>query len=226
MWRFLDVDSSNSHSPRGLLVVFEGPDGSGKTLQMAGLARRLRESGEVVVETREPGGTPLGNEIRTLLLNRENIAIDGYAELFLLAAARFQHVHDVIDPAIERGEIVLCDRFVDSSYAYQGGGRGIPVEVLDTVQRIATSGRVPDIRVLLDVPVRVGLNRRFAGVDVINRLDRADPSFHDRVRDTYLARADQAQNDWIVVDAVPSVETVARDVQTRVMDRIHRLRQS
>ena len=218
------MGSSSSDSPRGLFIVFEGPDGSGKTLQMAELARHLRDSGEKVIETREPGGTPLGNEIRSLLLNRENVRIDGFAELFLLAAARTQHVSDVISPGVAAGQIVLCDRFVESTYAYQGGGRGIPMETLESVQRIATRGRAPDVTVLLDVPVEVGLQRRFAGGDEINRLDRADVSFHERVRDTYLARAGQPGSDWIVVDAVPSIETVSRDVQTRVVDRIHRLR--
>jgi dTMP kinase len=209
-----------------LFIVFEGPDGSGKTMQMARLARHLRDLGENVVETREPGGTPLGNEIRSLLLNHHGVAISGFAELFLLAAARTQNVTDVIDPAIAAGSIVLCDRFVDSTYAYQGGGRGIPMPILETVQDIATGGRMPDISVLLDVPVEIGLQRRFAGTDEVNRLDLADLDFHQRVRQAYLDRAGQSDSSWIVVDAVPSVESVAQDVQLRVMERIHLLRDS
>jgi dTMP kinase len=135
-------------------------------------------------------------------------------------------VTDVIDPAIAAGSIVLCDRFVDSTYAYQGGGRGIPMPILETVQDIATGGRMPDISVLLDVPVEIGLQRRFAGTDEVNRLDLADLDFHQRVRQAYLDRAGQSDSSWIVVDAVPSVESVAQDVQLRVMERIHLLRDS
>lgn len=220
------MDSSSGIRAAGMFIVFEGPDGSGKTLQMAALARHLRDLGESVVETREPGGTPLGNEIRAILLDRESIEIGGLAELFLLTAARTQHVTDVIEPALGRGDIVLCDRFVDSSFAYQGGGRRIDSDTIADVQQIATGGRTPDIRVLLDVPVEVGLQRRFAGVEGINRLDRADAAFHQRVRDVYLHRAHQAEADWIVVDAVPSIEIVTRDVQSRVVDRIRQLRRS
>lgn len=216
--------SNRLRDVRGLFIVFEGSDGSGKTMQMSALARRLRDRGNVVRETREPGGTPVGDEIRNLLLSLHDVAIDGYAEMFLLAAARIQHVKEVIRPAIENGEIVLCDRFVDSTYAYQGGGREIPMSTLIVVQEIAADGLVPDIRVLLDVPVELGLQRRFAGRDEINRLDRADIAFHQRVRATYQTLARQSPGDWIVVDAVPSVETVARDVQSRVMARIEELR--
>lgn len=226
MWKSTDVDSSNGTHCAGIFIAFEGPDGSGKTLQMAALARHLRDLGESVVETREPGGTPLGNEIRSILLDRESIAIGGLAELFLLAAARAQHVCDVIVPALQRGQIVLCDRFVDSSFAYQGGGRQLDSETIAAVQRIATGGCVPDFRVLLDVPVDVGLRRRFAESSEINRLDRADAAFHQRVRDVYLQRAHQSGADWIVVNAVPSIEIVSGEVQSRVIERIRELRRS
>lgn len=214
---------SNPATP-GLFIAFEGPEGSGKTKQLAALARQLRSRGDDVIETREPGGTPLGNAIRSILLDRTDVAIDGETELFLLAAARSQHVRDVIAPALAVGTIVLCDRYVDSSYAYQGGGRGIPIETIRAVQAIATRGVLPDFRVLLDVPVEVGLQRRFAGDDAINRLDRADLGFHRRVRETYLALANAAPDDWIVVDAVPSIETVGVNVQSKVMARIDALR--
>ena len=209
---------------RGMFIVFEGPDGSGKTMQAKLLAAHLRESGFVVRETREPGGTPLGNAIRQILLSRDDLDIDGVAEMFLLAAARSQHVREVIAPALGNGDIVVCDRFIDSSYAYQGGGRQIPMETLVKVQQIATGGLEPDIRVLLDVPVEIGLERRFAGTDEINRLDLAGRAFHERVRTTYRHLATQSPADWIVVDAVPSAETVARDVRSRVVARIAELR--
>jgi dTMP kinase len=210
---------------RGLFIVFEGPDGSGKTMQAKLLAAHLRGEGFAVRETREPGGTPLGNEIRQVLLNRHDMAIDGLAEMFLLAAARLQHVQDVILPALESGEIVICDRYIDSTYAYQGGGRGIPMQTLQAVQQIATAGVLPDLRILLDVPVAVGLQRRFAGSDEINRLDLADHSFHERVRDTYLDLAQQSPADWIIVNAVPSAETVACDVRSQVTAWMHALRE-
>lgn len=218
--------SNRVGAKRGVFIVFEGPDGSGKTRQMAGLARYLRQLGESVVETREPGGTPLGDEIRGLLLNREHVAIDGLAELFLLAAARAQHVQDVVEPALGSGAIVLCDRYVDSSFAYQGGGRGLEDASIAAVQQIATGGRMPDLRVLLDIPVEVGLDRRFSDSSGINRLDRADRAFHERVREAYLSRAHANEADWILVDAVPSFETVTRDVQSQVTERIRHLRQS
>lgn len=224
MSRFTGAGFSNVNPTPGCFIVFEGPDGSGKTKQMSLLAHHLRENGFTVRETREPGGTPLGDEIRRLLLSLHDVSIDGLAEMFLLAAARAQHVKDIIRPALDAGEIVLCDRFVDSTYAYQGGGRGIPMETLTAVQRIATGGLRPDIHVLLDVPVAIGLQRRFAGRDEINRLDRADQDFHERVRTAYQALARDSPADWIVVDAVPSLNTVAHDIRSRVMARIHELR--
>jgi dTMP kinase len=203
-------------SRRGILIAFEGPEGAGKTNQMAALGRHLRDLGETVVETREPGGTPLGNAVRGVLLDRADLEIDGIAELFLLAAARIQHVRDVIAPALRRGDVVLCDRYIDSTFAYQGGGRGLPDGTLAAVQEIATDGVLPDVRVLLDVPVEIGLARRFGDSDAVNRLDRLDMAFHNRVRMTYLERARQSPDDWIVIDAVPSVDEVGVHVQSKV----------
>jgi dTMP kinase len=183
-------------------VVFEGPEGGGKTTQVARLAARLRAQGHDVVETREPGGTRVGNEIRTMLLGLgEDYAILPETEVLLLAAARAQHVREVIAPALARDAWVLCDRYADSTYAYQGGGRGLDLAPLRDIQAFATNGLMPDLRLLLDVPVEIGLKRRHADPASVNRIDLADRSFHQRVRDAFLALAAETPDQWLVIDA-------------------------
>jgi len=183
-------------------VVFEGPEGGGKTTQVARLAARLRAQGYEVVETREPGGTRVGNEIRAILLGLgEDYAILPETEVLLLAAARAQHVREVIQPALARNAWVLCDRYADSTYAYQGGGRGLDLAPLRDIQEFATNGLMPDLRLLLDVPVEIGLKRRHADPASVNRIDLADLSFHERVRSAFLALAADSPDHWLVIDA-------------------------
>ncbi|MBA3379175.1 MAG: dTMP kinase, partial [Chloroflexia bacterium] len=146
----------------GKFVVFEGPEGGGKTLQAGLLADTLRIAGLDVVQTREPGGTRVGDKIRSVLLELGDYTILPETEVLLLAAARAQHVREVIHPALERGAWVICDRFVDSTYAYQVGGSGLDLGPIRTIQAFATNGLEPDIRILLDVPVATGLQRRYA----------------------------------------------------------------
>lgn len=192
----------------GAFVVFEGPEGSGKSTQLRRLADRLREKGFDVVATREPGGTAIGELIRSILLAREGDAMLPATEALLYAGARAQHVGQLIEPALLRGSIVLCDRFVDSSLAYQSGGMGLPMTDVVALQHLSTRGVEPDLRVLLDLPVEVGLARRLGAPDEVNRLDLADVAFHNRVRSTYLALAAGTPDRWIVVDATATPDRV------------------
>jgi len=200
----------------GHFIVFEGPEGAGKSTQIEALAGMLRHAGREVVVTREPGGTPVGDAIRAVLLGSGDYDMLPETEAFLLSAARAQHVHDVIRPGIARGAVVLCDRFADSSLAYQGGGRGMSTAHLRCLERIAVGDVVPDVRILLDLPVEVGLRRRHRNADTVNRIDRADVSFHQRVRQAYLQLVEASPDDWVVIDAARSPEVVLDDIRQAV----------
>jgi dTMP kinase len=198
-----------SSSPvEGIFIVFEGPEGSGKSTQARLLANRLRAGKRGVVLTREPGGTPIAEQVRTILLDRTNCAMLPETEALLYSAARAQHVGDVIRPALERGEVVICDRFADSTIAYQGGGRGLSIDDLRAIQRLATGGLTPTLRILVDVPVEIGLRRRFGVAAEVNRLDVAGVEFHERVRAAYLALAAEDPTTWAVVNGDGTVEEV------------------
>ena len=204
---------------RGRFIVFEGPEGSGKSTQANRLAARLAASGVPVRLTREPGGTAIGERVRAILLSEQSAEMRPETEALLYAAARAQHVAEVLRPGVENGEIVICDRFADSSIAYQAGGRGLPAAEVVGIQRLATGGLTPDLRILLDLPAEAGLARRFSADEGVNRLDRAETAFHQRVRDCYLGLAAAAQDDWVVIDAGRSPEEVAGDVDQEV-DRL------
>lgn len=201
-------------------IVLEGPEGAGKSVQARLLADWLREQGLDVVQTREPGGTPAGDAIRQILLQSDHLHLAAETEALLMAASRSQHVHELLLPSLRAGKAVVCDRYVDSSYAYQGGGRGLGVENLRPLQEFATAGLDPTLRVLLDLPVEVGLARRHSDLDQVNRIDRAPNDFHEQVRDTYLALAQADPHNWVVIDASADVETVAANVRTVVEQRV------
>ncbi len=201
----------------GLFIAFEGPEGSGKSTQVRLLGERLSPLGIPLVVTREPGGTPIGEQVRTVLLDRTNCAMLAETEVLLYSAARAQHVGEVLQPALAAGAVVVCDRYVDSTLAYQGAGRGLPLASLAAVQRFATGGLVPDLRVLLDVPAGLGLGRRFAVPGEINRLDVADIAFHERVRGAYLAAAAADPSGWAVIDATGTIAEVADLVVAAVL---------
>jgi dTMP kinase len=203
---------------RGLFVTLEGPDGAGKSVQAARLAGALRDGGRDVVLTREPGGTPLGESIRAAVLGGRGATPERDALLF--SAARAVLVADVIRPALGRGSIVVCDRFADSTTAYQGFGAGVDRALLADLERLATDGLTPDVTILLDVPVGVALERRVAGPaeeQTRFELDSAhDRSFHQRVREGYLALARAERGRWRVIDAARPVDEVARSVLSAV----------
>jgi dTMP kinase len=187
------------------------------------LADHVRSGGWDVLQTREPGGTRLGDALREILLSANDYAILPEAEVLLLACGRAQHVREKILPALEAGIAVICDRFVDSTLAYQGGGHGIPLERLLPIQEFATGGLTPDLRLLLDIPVDIGLRRRHADPSSVNRIDLASRDFHQRVRDTFLALAAANPDGWAVLDGREDVESVARKMHTVVDTRVLRL---
>jgi dTMP kinase len=204
----------------GLFVVLEGPDGAGKSVQARRLAERLRRRGLQVTWTREPGGTPLGEQVRRILLDPADVARGPIADALLFNAARSQLVADVILPALRRGEVVVLDRYATSTVAYQGYGSGVDRQTLAVIAELATGGLQPDLVVVLDVPVDVGLARRDAGhVDELTRFEdaaRHDLAFHQRVRDGYLEMAAADPERWVVVDGSRDVDAVAEDVYRTV----------
>jgi dTMP kinase len=199
---------------KGLFITLEGPEGSGKSTQIRFLTSALRRAGYIVVQTREPGGTPLAEAIRRLLLlslPREPIAPE--TEALLIFAARSQHVARLIRPKLDQGAIVLCDRFSDSTLAYQGFGRGLKRAWLEAANDAATGGVAPDLTLLLDLPVNVGLARRRTAMGRQNRLDRESERFHHVVRRGFLTLARQSPRRIRVVDADRS----ARDIRAELL---------
>lgn len=201
---------------RGRFITLEGPDGAGKSVQATRLAGALRAVGQVVTLTREPGGTPLGERIRGLLLSGGEAPRTALSDALLFNAARSQLVRDVILPALAGGETVICDRFADSTLAYQGYGSGVDQDSLRTLERLATGGLRPDVVILLDVPVSVGLARRAGGSPgELTRFERSphhDRSFHERVRQGYLTLAAADPERWRVVDATADPAAVAEQI--------------
>jgi dTMP kinase len=204
-----------------MFITLEGPDGSGKTSQVAPLAEFLRRQGYRVFTTREPGGTPIGDQIRTVVLNRmDNLAMHPRTEILLFCASRAQLVEEVIRPTLAEGGVVLCDRYADSTLAYQGYGHRKDLVVLRQLLDFATGGLWPDFTVLFDVDVETGLKRRSKGGVEWNRLDAYDLSFHQRVRQGYLEMARQAPERWRTINANLPPEAVFQDLCQVVIQRL------
>jgi dTMP kinase len=193
----------------GILVTFEGIEGSGKSSQIALTRTYLEEEGYPCLVTREPGGAPLGEEIRSFLLDKEDLSIDPLAELFLIEADRAQHVTEVILPALEAGKMILCDRFTDATVAYQGYGRGMDMATIEEMNRQATGGLIPHCTILLDCSVAVGMARA-GGAD---RFEREDHHFHQRVRAGYLRIAQQEPQRVQVVSGEGGQEAIQAEIQ-------------
>lgn len=191
----------------GLFITLEGPEGAGKSTNREYLAERLRAEGIDVVLTREPGGTPLAERIRELLLAPSDEAMCADTELLLVFAARAQHLDQVIRPALVRGAVVLCDRFTDATYAYQGGGRGLSQARIATLETFVQGALRPDLTLVFDLPVEVGLARASAR-GRLDRFEQEGRAFFDAVRSTYLERAQAQPQRYRLVDAAQTLEQV------------------
>ncbi len=202
---------------RGLLVAFEGGEGAGKSTQARLLAIWLRENGYDVLATHEPGATKVGMRLRALLLDTAHTGLSPWAEVMMYAADRAEHVSSVIEPALGRGTIVVTDRYVDSTLAYQGGGRQLPLNPIRRVNELATGGLVPDLTFLLDLPPAAGLGRRASSAD---RLEAEPEPFHDRVRATFLALANADPDRYVLLDATKDATQLSKAVQAALRERL------
>ncbi|MFV3381781.1 MULTISPECIES: dTMP kinase [Pseudomonas] len=207
----------------GLFITLEGPEGAGKSTNREYLAERLREQGLDVVMTREPGGTPLAERIRELLLapSDETMAVD--TELLLMFAARAQHLAQVILPALDRGAVVLCDRFTDATYAYQGGGRGLSQARIATLETFVQGSLRPDLTLVFDLPVEVGLARA-AARGRLDRFEQEGQDFFEAVRQAYLQRAQGDPQRYSVLDAAQPLEAVQRAINALLPGILERCR--
>jgi dTMP kinase len=205
---------------RGFFITFEGGEGSGKSIQVEILVSHLHEKGYAVVVTREPGGTRIGEQIRTITHDPENVDLEAITEAYLMAASRAQHVVQIIEPSIESGKIVVCDRYVDSSIAYQGYGRKFGAETIEKLNELAINGAIADLTILLDVPVGIGLERRLKSRKFKDRLDLQEKSFYERVNDGYRTLAKKHSDRYVVVDATKTIEVVASEIWNIVKQKI------
>lgn len=199
-----------------MFVSFEGPEGSGKSLQARGLEARLREAGVATVVTREPGGTRVGDQLRELLLTRGDLPMRPRAQALVLCASRAELVEEVIRPALAAGRVVVCDRYADSTLAYQGYGHGLELDALRAVLRFATDGIGPTLTILLDLPAREGLERKrrqsVASAEEWNRFEAEELAFHERVRAGYHALAAEEPGRWRTFDARKPPNELAEEI--------------
>ncbi|MBI5620603.1 dTMP kinase [Candidatus Gottesmanbacteria bacterium] len=205
---------------RGYFITFEGGEGAGKSIQVEILASHLREKGYPIVVTREPGGTRIGEQIRAITHNQENVDMEATTEAYLMAAARAQHVAQIIEPAIAAGKIVLCDRYVDSSIAYQGFGRKLGADTIASLNALAINEAKPDLTLLLSVTPKVGNKRRTKSAKTKDRLDLQQHDFYTRVHDGYLALAKKEPNRYVVINAENSIVDVAQTIWNEVGKRL------
>ncbi|MHB8063314.1 MAG: dTMP kinase [Ruminiclostridium sp.] len=195
----------------GIFITFEGTDGSGKTTQIMLMEKYMREKGYEVVLSREPGGTKVSELIRDLVLDPENTEIVPLTEMILYAASRAQHVAQVIKPAIEAGKIVICDRYVDSSYAYQGGGRGVDLKMIADVNRVAIDGMSPDITFFLDIDPEIAIKRRIDATGA-DRIEKEKMDFHRRVYDGYRKMALLFPDRIKTINADKSINEISSEI--------------
>lgn len=202
-----------------MFITLEGPEGSGKTAQIAPLAKFLCQQGYSVLTTREPGGTSIGDQVRAVLMSMDNVSMHPRTETLLFTSARAQLVEEVIRPHLAAGGIVLSDRYADSTLAYQGYGHGFDRTLLRGLLDFATGGLWPDLTLLLDLPVELGLRRKRKSGEW-NRLDDYDQSFHERVRAGYLELAQAQPARWVIVDAAQAPEVVQSAMHQAILQRL------
>lgn len=200
----------------GLFIAFEGGDGSGKSTQSRYLAQHLETLGDTVILTREPGGTPIGDKLRSLVLDHGNGKIDARTEALMFAASRAAHVDQIIRPALHRGDIVITDRYIDSSVAYQGVGRNLGATPIRDLNAWATLGLRPDLTVLLDVPASTGRTRRHGRAVAEDRMEAESDTFHTNIREALITEAARNQDAYLILDARAPREEVAKAIQERV----------
>ncbi|MGN6185900.1 MAG: dTMP kinase [Thermoanaerobaculia bacterium] len=207
-----------------MFITFEGPEGSGKSTQIQRVAQWAREQGRTCVVTKEPGGTPIADRIRAIVLDSSTVDLDAYAEVLLYSASRRQHVVEVIKPALQRGELVLCDRYTDATIAYQGYGRLIDLDRLKTLNAWATENITPDLTLLFDIDEQTGLDRahaRNAGMTVDEgRFEMEDLRFHRRVREGYLTIAQAEPKRFVTIDAHGTIDEVFARTIAVVKERL------
>ncbi len=210
---------------KGLFITFEGIEGCGKSTQAKLLTESLRALGQSVLLTREPGGPRISEQIRSLLLNKKFTEMNRLTEVFLYMASRAQHTLEWIIPALKEGQVVICDRYYDSTYAYQGAAREIPETEIETINEIATTGLKPDVTYIIDVPVEIGLDRLHNGTKAedIDRLESEDIDFHRRVRTGYLKLAEIEPERVVVIDGTKSVEEIHQDIMKNMKQRYNDL---
>lgn len=203
---------------QGIFITIEGPEGAGKTTVLKLVGESLKKLGLDVVLTREPGGIPIAEQIREVILNKENTAMDGRTEALLYAAARRQHLIEKIVPALNAGKVVLCDRFIDSSLAYQGYARGLGIDEVYSINQFAIEGLMPQLTIYFDIEPAEGLKRiKKSGIREVNRLDLEELQFHEKVRDGYKMAIEREKSRFFVVDASLPIEQVSEAVKEKIL---------
>ncbi|MBQ2069909.1 MAG: dTMP kinase [Bacilli bacterium] len=204
-----------------LFITFEGGEGSGKSTALRIIAERLEKEGIPFILTREPGGTPISEEIREVILDKKNTAMDPRTEALLYAASRRQHLVEKVWPALKEGKLVLCDRYLDSSLAYQGGARNLGIDAVLNINLFATEGTYPDLTLLFDIEPKLGLERIAANKGrEVNRLDLEKISFHEGVRNTFHELAKRYPERYVVVDASKSIDEVVDSAYKAIKERM------
>jgi len=203
----------------GLFITLEGVEGAGKTTLMSYVAELFAEAGKELIQTREPGGTKTGEQIRSILLDKKNVGVTDDTELLLMFAARAQHIAEIINPALESGKVVLCDRFTDASYAYQGGGRGIETARIQLLEKWVQQGLKPNLTLLFDLDVETGL-RRASKRSEVDRFEQEEISFFEQIRTCYLQRAEAEPERFRIIDSSQSFDNVKSQIQAIIKDYI------
>ena len=204
-----------------MFITLEGPEGSGKTTAVEAAVKQLEKMGYQIVRTREPGGTPIAEQIRNVILDKNNTAMDPRTEALLYAASRRQHLVEKVWSALKEGKIVICDRYLDSSLAYQGGARDLGIDNVLNINLFATENTWPDLTLLFDIKPEIGLQRISANANrEVNRLDLEKLEFHNKVRDSFLLLAKKYPERFIIIDASKDREQVAKDTLEAILSRL------